>query len=152
MAKRLNVKLSSCKHTKRSTSGGVTHHLVPMVCISKTRECTSKQSEKSVLEPKENTSGLLHGDSVQQFRHDMAADNLATLHYVFQKQSIESGRKVRLLKQNHYLKTNCVLFTILKWIHIVTYSAILDYIIVQPVLKMHTVEQIIYSIRQKFGK
>ena len=100
MAKRLNVKLQPFKFTKRSTTGGVTHHLVPRGCTSKARGCTSRQSEDSVLEPQENapgsSPGLFHGESVQEFRHDMAADNLPTLHQVFQKQSIESWRKIRL--------------------------------------------------------
>ena len=74
--------------------------LVPRGCTSKARGCTSKQIEDSVLEPQYNapgsSPGLFHGERVQEFRHDKAADNLPTLHKVFRKQSIESWRKIRL--------------------------------------------------------
>ena len=158
MAKRLNVKVRPFKLTKRSTTGGVTHHLVPRGCTSKARGCTSKargctsrQSEDSVLEPQENapgsSPGLFHGESVQEFRHDMAADNLPTLHQVFQKQSIESWRKLRLDMLKVVIGTEALpedkLF--LKLQHIVAYSVDLDYIIVRPVLKVHTRTNIFHS-------
>ncbi len=92
MSRRLNVKLSSFNLTKRPTSGRVTHHLVH-------RGCSSLQSERSLEEPSEISSGNQSNGQESLDDHvlddNVPLNNHPTLHQIFQKQAIESWGRIR---------------------------------------------------------
>ncbi len=86
--KRFNVKLPKFKLTKRSTTGQVSHQVVPLGCL----ERESKTALESPLEPPAPSSGPPVFSGNEATSDDQS---FPSLHHIMQKQTAESWGKIR---------------------------------------------------------
>lgn len=157
--KRFNVKLPKFKLTKRSTTGQVSHQVVPLGCLEKEQNTALE----STLEPPAPASApppnaIYGGNELGGSEDTPDGQSFPSLHHIMQKQTAESWGKIigrpcstLLLNQRQCQLEKCVLFVRLQKLPIAVYSAALGYFIVQRVFQLH-IAKLICSIRQKFGR